>query len=217
MSEAVNYLGLATDAFSELSDFVKDVDDVVQKGEEQANTRRDIILIIHQMSDALQLAVDLISAKLSKSIIEYNGLKIDDELELRGFLERTSFNFSAPALRKLLHDGKVCGELHALSDKFKQPFSRATMSSLGLTEYVKTFFLRSNRMRDAVEGLYQGEIDFIRDIITFMEDLITRVEISSTSFDGEELADLMRNKRLVIQQQMNELKVQANNCISLLA
>ncbi len=222
MSLNVDYLDLAANGFAEVGDMAKDISEVIKKGDEQADTRKGVILTVHQMCDTLQMAVDLISMELSKSIIEFSNLRNGDPEALPGFFERTTFNFSNAALRKLLHDGKVCGELHALKDRFTQPFSDTTTGGVSFWQNVITLFRRSNAMSDAIEGLYLGEIDFINDAVQFLNDLTSEAE-SATSIScsdtnalieaGDLCTNMMREKRGHLQNQIKNLRLVANECI----
>ena len=222
MPNKVEYLDIAKEALNELGSKAGDIADIIKKGDEQADTRKTAVLTIHQMCDALQLACDLVSKELSTSIIDFNNLRAAKEEALRGFFQRAAFSFSSDSLRKLLHEGKVCGELHALGDRFTQPFSNVTTGAVSVWENVKTFFSRSNSMSIAINGLYEGEMNYLQDIGAFLNDIRNQAEAAMrvTSGDmealrsaGDELTELMRNKREVLQDQVRALKSTADVCI----
>jgi hypothetical protein len=222
MPDNVQYLELAKDAFSELGSKVGEIGEIIKKGVEQADTRKSAILTIHQMCDALQLACDLVSKELSASIIDFNTLRSAKEEALRGFFKRTAFKFSDGSLRTLLHEGKVCGELHALGDRFTQPFSDVTPGGVSVWENVMTFFRRSNSMSDAMHGLYEGEMDYLRAISDYLNSVRDAAE-NATAIDwgnidelrtaGDTLAELMRKKRQILQDQIRRVKDAADDCI----
>ncbi len=123
MPDHVDYLERASKAVTEVGDMVGQIDKVLKKREEQADARKGAIRTINEMVDALQLAVDLISKEISSATIEFNTVRWQKEEALQGYFERVASRFSDKPLRLLLHEGKVCGELHALGDRFGQPFS----------------------------------------------------------------------------------------------
>src|SRR5205823_3421086 len=128
MPETIRYLDQARDGFEEIAGLGSELSRAIELGEQQATTRDGAIQTINEMCDALQLAADLISKELSACITEFNRLRADDEQVLRGYFERTAVRLSEPSLRLLLHEGTVCGELHKLGDRFRQPFSKQTIS-----------------------------------------------------------------------------------------
>ena len=214
MPERVGYLDIAKEGLSE-------IDEIIKKGNEQADTRKAAIQTIHEMCDTLQLSADIVSRELSASIIEFNRLRNQPEA-LHGYFERTAFKFSNPSLRQMLHEGSVCGELHALGDRFRQPFSDVATGSLSVWDNVKTLFTRSNRMSMAVEGLYQGEIDYLGELVDFLNEIRDCAEYGTSIDEGEreeqvklgdDLTVLMRNKRQVLQDQIRDLKHGADVCV----
>jgi len=223
MCGRVEYLDLAKDALIEVGGKVGEIGEVIKKGDEQADARKGAILAIHEMCDALQLACDLISKELSTTIIEFNNVRAEKEEAIRGFFQRTAFKYSNDSLRQLLHEGKVCGELHALGDRFSQPFSDVTTGGVSLWETVKTFFRRSNRMSMALDGLYEGEMNYLNDLTNFLNDVRDEAE-NATAIDwgkvetlkeaGDALTEHMRNKRQTLQDQIHVLKSAADDCIN---
>ena len=222
MPDRVQYLDLTKEALSELGGKVSEIGEIIKNGDEQADARKGAIQTIHEMCDALQLACDLISKEISTNIIEFNNLRNAKEKALRGFFQRAAFTFSDESLRKLLHEGRVCGELHALGDRFSQPFPDVTTGGVSLWENVKTFFTRSNIMSHALDGLYEGERNFLDELVEFLNDIRDDAE-KATAIDygnvevlrkaGGELTEMMRNKRQTLQDQIREIKGSADDCI----
>ena len=222
MPDKLNYLDMTKDAFSDVAGKVSEIANIIKKGDEQADTRRGAIQTINEMCDALQLACDLISRELSSSIIEFSQLRNGKEEALRGYFERVAIKFGEPSLRILLHEGKVCVELHALYDRFRQPFSNVTTGGVSFWENVKTFFTRSSAMSMALDGLHSGEMHYLRDFASFLDVIRDNAEKNlSIPFGnygnlqqaGEELAVLMREKRQDMQNQVLAMRNDANACI----
>jgi hypothetical protein len=221
MAGSVDYLSLTKDAILDVTSITSDIDKIFEKADEQADTRKGAIQTINKLCDALQLACDLILKEISTSIVEFNQLKSGNEDALRGHFERVAIKFSDSSLRLLLHEGRVCGELHALGDRFKQPFSDATRSGTSFWDNVKTFFTRSNTMKHALDGLHEGEIYYLRDLASFLDDLKIRAEgataitgdIDQLRQAGDELIALMRDKRQTLQDHVREIQDAAKNCV----
>lgn len=222
MPEKMNYLDLTKDTISDVANIASDIDNIFKKGDEQANTRKGAIQTIQELCDALQLACDLISKELSASIIEFNGLKNNKEEVLRGYFQRIAIKLTDSSLRLLLHEGKVCGELDALGDRFSQPFSDVTTGGVSFWENVKTVFTRSNTMTDALNGIYEGEMNYLNDFASFLDDVRNRAEnatginwgdIEQLRQTGDELTVLMREKRQTLQDQVREIRTAANDCV----
>jgi len=222
MPDKMNYLNTTMDAFADVANKSSEIANIIKKGDEQADTRRGAIQTINEMCDALQLACDLISRELSSSIIEFSQVRNGTEVDLRGFFERAAIKVSQSSLRVLLHDGKVCGELHALYDRFTQPFSNVTTGGVPFWENVKTFFARSNAMSMALSGLHAGEMTYLQDFGSFLNEIRDSAEkallipwenISEVQQAGEQLIILMRQKRQDMQDQVLAMRNNANACI----
>lgn len=224
MSNGFQYLDSLKDAIKELGKFTPDLNEAIEKGEKQAETRDKVIETINEMCDALQLASDLVSKELSTSIIEFSQVKQGQENLLRGYFERVAIRFSESSLWLLLHEGKVCGELHKVGDRFEQPFSMVAMSSLSLWENVRTFFCRSNNMSNLLHGLIEGEREYLRNLSAFLnevrncvEDAIQRIpwgNDQALKMKGEELIQLMRERRSSLQTKLSEIRVVADAVIA---
>ena len=157
MSVDLQYLDLAEKAIKEVESFAQALNKSIEKGDEQVTTSEGAIQTINDMCDALQSALDHISKELSTSIIEFNGIKYAKEDMLRSYFGTVAIRFSKPPLHLLLHEGKVCGELHKLGDRFEQPTSIQTTSGISSSENLKRFFSQSNTMRSVLHGLIEGE------------------------------------------------------------
>src|SRR5215831_3870545 len=138
MGNDLQYLDSTQLAFKEVGNLGSELTKALEKGEEQAATRDGAIQTINEMCDALQLASDLIAKELSASITEFNRIREDKEDVLRAYFERMAIKFSESSMRLMLHEGKVCGELHKLGDRFEQPFSKQTMGGVSFWENIKT-------------------------------------------------------------------------------
>lgn len=188
----------------------------------QLNAREMTIQTIHDMCDTLQLASDVLSREISSSIVEFNSLRDNPNGEaLIGFFERMALKFSEGNLRLILHEGKICGKLHKLSDRFRQPISDQSRGGLSIWDEVRTFFFRSNCMFTAVDALRGGEIEYVRDFGRFLDEVRNQAEAATgirsdvvqLGQAGEQLIILMRDKRQVLQQMLLEIKKEADACI----
>ena len=99
MNNQMPYLNVTRNAFTEVA---SQIDDVVKKGDEQADTRKGIIQTINEMCDALQLACDLIARELSAGSMEFNQVKKGKDLCGAYVLEQ-----SGKFLASLIHQGWV--------------------------------------------------------------------------------------------------------------
>jgi hypothetical protein len=220
MNDTMYYLDLTKSAISDIGNIAPDIAEIIKRGDEQADTRKGAIQTINEMCDALQLACDLISKELSASITEFNRIRNDKPEILIGYFQRTSLKFSEPSLRLLLHEGRVCGELHALGDRFTQPFSDVTTGAVSIWENVKTFFTRSNSMVEALGGLLEGEMNYLHDFGGFLNDVRNGAENATGIYSeeqlrqaGDTLVELMRQKRQTLQNQVREIRIAADACI----
>ena len=222
MPEKVQYLEIVRDAFAEVGDMAGQLNDIVKQGDEQANVRDGAIRTIHQMCDALQLACDLISKEISSSIVEYGSVRYGPEEAIRGFFQRTAFKYSDQSLRLLLHEGKVCGELHALGDRFTQPLSPESRSAVPFMEAIKMFFRRSSTMSIALDGLYEGEMNYLVDLTGFLNEIRDHAEQAASGYwgdvdglrqEGDALMEQMRAKRQTMQDQLRAIKSEADGSI----
>lgn len=222
MQENIKYLEQTSDAFMDIANKVSDISEIIEKGDEQADVRKGAIQTINEMCDSLRLACDLISRELSSSVVEFHQVRTKNEPALRGYFERVAIKLTEPSIRILLHEGKVCGELHALYDRFSQPFSNATTGGVSFWENVKTFFTRSNSMSVALNGLREGEAEYLRNFSSFLDEIRNKAEsalsrpwgdLESLRQDGEEIASLMRQKRETLQNQLITVRDAADTCI----
>lgn len=219
--EKTYYLDAVAHGLKELKDEIPNIQKAIQQGEKQAETRDGIIDTINEMCDALQLACDLISSEVSKCLIDFNQVNRDSVESLKGFFERTATKFSDPALRVLLHDGKVCGQLHALGDRFCQPFSNESTGALSFWENIRTLLTRSNAMSDALNGLHEGELHYLQSIQDFLREINNMAETTALSAapldqmvkEGEALCARLREKREALLDQIREIRIEANACI----
>jgi hypothetical protein len=177
------------------------------------------------MCDALQLAADLISKELSAGVTEFNRLWPEKEGVLRGYFERIAVRLSEPSLRLLLHEGTVCGELHKLGDRFEQPFSKEAVSGISFWQNVKTFFSRSNHMSSVLHGLIEGERDYLRGFSSFLDDARSLAETATQipwgddqalRNQGQNLVQLMRDKRAILQRKLVDIRAAADGAIAAL-
>jgi hypothetical protein len=220
MVKEISFYDLVKLGFGEVADRARALNKAIAKGQEQTETRDGVIQTINEMCDALQKATDAIASELSGSIVDFNSLgRMDDEAIIRGFFDRTAEKLSDKAIRKLLREGLVCGELHKIGDRYTQPLSHDTMGGVSFWENVKTFFIRTNRMSDALDALATGERDYIKNTSEFLNEVRDKVEDVTTIPRGggieilldkaRELVRLMREKRNKLESQMRELRMQA--------
>jgi hypothetical protein len=204
MSNGTGYLEAAASGIAEIGDLASKIPEIVKQADAQADVRKEAIRTVDQMADALQLACDLVSKELSASITEFHRLRSEDDGILRGFFERLVLRFSDGNLRLLLHEGKVCGELHALGDRFSQPLSDVSRSALPWWESLRALFTRSTSMSMVVHGLLEGERDYLRDLSAFLDEVREKAEAATArpwgDLDGlraagDALAALMRERR----------------------
>jgi hypothetical protein len=219
------YLDQTKSALDDVGTLGSSLKQAIALGKEQASTRDGVIQTINEMCDALQLASDLVAKEISSSILEFNRIKTDKEEMIRGFFERLAVRLSESRLRLLLHEGQVCGELHKLGDRFETPASPESIAALDFWEAVRTFFTRSSVMSIALHGLIEGERDYLRDFAAFLDEVRDRAEkatllawgqIDSLRHEGELLADVMRQKRNVLQQKVMSIRRAADGAIATL-
>ncbi len=226
MPQDIDYLQQASEGLGELRGFAGELAKAIdQGGKKQAQIRDGVIQTINEMADALQLACDLVAKEISASLAEFNRIQQSDEPVLRSYFERLALRCSEPALRLLLHEGQVCGELHKLADRFKTPFSSQATAGESLWEAVKSFLTRSSRMSSAFSGLDQGERTYLRDIARFLDEIRDGAE-GASALDrgspevlrgyGRGLAKLLREKRQLLQARVMEVRTQADAVIAAL-
>jgi len=225
MPEEIPTLNEAKEGLSELGGLASELKKAIDLGKEQATTRDGVIQTVNDMCDALQLAADLIAAELSSQITEFNRARGQGEEVLRGFFERLSHRVSAPALRELLHDGRVCGDLHKVGDRFQTPFSPESVAGLGAWDAVKTFFTRSSRMSNVIHGLLEGERDYLRDFSWLLDEIRIRAETATMmpwgdtnqlENAGTEIVELIRIKRQVLLENVSLVRNSADGVIQAL-
>jgi hypothetical protein len=225
MANGLHYLDQAQDAIKDIAGLGSNLSKAIAKGEEQATTRDGVIQTINEMCDALQLAADLISKELSAGITEFNRLWQEKEGVLRGYFERLAVRLSEPSLRLLLHEGTVCAELHKLGDRFEQPFSKETISGVSFWQNVRTFFSRSNHMSNVLHGLIEGERDYLRGFSSFLDDARGLAEAATQipwgddhalRNQGQNLVQLMRDKRAILQRKLVDIRSAADGAIAAL-
>lgn len=220
MVKGNGFIDLLKLGFKEIADRARALNKAIAKGKEQAETRDGVIQTINEMCDALQKATDAIASELSGSIVDFNRLgRVDDEAIIRGFFDRTAAKLSDKAIRDLLHEGLVCGELHKIGDRFSQPLSQNTMSGVSFWQNVKMFFTRTCFMSEALNSLATGERDYISNMSNFLnevrdkaEDIVTIPrggDIEILMGKARELVQLMREKRNELENQMRELRMEA--------
>ncbi len=217
----MNYLNNTRTALDEVTELAPSLKKAIELGEFQGETRDGVIQTINEMSDALQLASDLIGKELSASITEFNRLRSDKEDVLRGYFERLAAKLSEPSLRLLLHEGHVCAELHKLGDRFEW-LSPQAMTGLSAWEAVKVFFNRASTMSHVLHGLIEGERDYLRDFASFLDDVRNQAEVAtgvppgSEDFlrqKGDELIHLMRQKRQALNDESVKIRQAADKAI----
>ena len=169
MSSSV--LDSTKNALKDVASLGSDLKKAIDLGKEQATTREGVIQTINEMSDALQVASDLIAKELSSSITEFHAQPGGGEAQLRGCFERLALRVSEPSLRLLLHEGRVCGALHKIGDRFETPFSPESVAALSFWQSIRTFFTRSSMMSQVLHGLIEGERDYLRDFSSFLEEI----------------------------------------------
>jgi hypothetical protein len=216
--DRVFYLDLTRDALNDVGNVASQIDTIIQRGERQADTRAEAIKTILDMCEALQLACDTVAKEITTAIVEFNQIRNESPDALVGYFQRMATKFSEPNLRLLLHENKVCGELHILGDRFRQPFSGQTTGATSIWDNVRSFFTRSTVMSDAISGLYEGELSYLRSIGSFLDDVRDHAECAtgvveeSLQKEGESLKEHMRFKRGILQQQAREMWDAANAC-----
>jgi hypothetical protein len=205
---------------------VKEIFEILERGDQQAETRDAVIATINDLCDGLQAGADLVSKELSSAILEYHALPADVPRSLVGFFERTAARVANPHLRLLLHEGKVCGRLHALGDRFSQPFSPESRSAVSAWQAVCTLFTRSNPMSIAINGITEGEQHYLYEFGEFLNEIRDAAEAGAALVwqdeaaarkEGARLVDRMREKRTALQRQILELRGAADEAIAKLA
>ena len=186
----------------------------------QAGTRGGVIRLLDELTDTLQLACDLVSKEMSTTLAEYNELRGGTDRMRGSFLGRVAVRYSEPSLWILLHEGKVCGQLHTLADRFETPFSKEVLTSIPAWEAIATFFTRTNTMSQALGRLRDGEREYLRDIARFLDDV--RLFAEGHRYDQgpalekscDELAGTLRTKRAALQKAVYALRHAADDCVA---
>lgn len=220
MSVDIPYLGRTLDAIRDVMSLVKQA---LAVGEAQATTRDGAIQTIDEMVDSLEHASDLIMERMSASITEFYRIRGENERVIRAYFERRATAFSEPSLRALLHQAGVYSDLHKLGDRFETPISPESLGGLSVWQNLRTLFTRSNTMSGYLHGLLEGELDYLRDFSTFLDDVRDRAEAATQLYveqdmrqGGEELIDLMRRKRRALSAKMTEVREAADRAIEAL-
>jgi hypothetical protein len=225
MPEQMRTLDEAKEGLGELGGVASELKKAIDLGKEQATTRDGVVQTVNDMCDALQLAADLIAAELSSQITEFNRARGQGEDVLRGYFERLSYRVSAPTLRELLHDGRVCGDLHKVGDRFRTPFSPQSVAGLGVLDTVRAFFTRSSRMSDVIHGLLEGERDYLRDFSGLLDEIRIRAEAAAMipwgdtnqlEKAGTEIVELIRRKRHILLGKVSQVRESADGVIQAL-
>lgn len=216
MPEEVRFLDVTRTA-------VDEVFKILERGNEQADVRDKAIETLNNMCDALQAGADFISKELSSIILEFHQVPPGDPGALQAFFERTVARLGEPHLRLLLHEGKVCGQLHSLGDRFAQPFSPQTRAGAGILDLVNALFRRSSSMSEAIDGLVEGERNYLRDFSAFLNDVVDLAEQSAGAVWGdpvaahrhaEQLVTRVRQKRAALQRQILGIREIADTAIA---
>lgn len=215
---------LILEAFGEVDNLGPALKNAVELGDKQATVRDGVIQTINELADALVLASDLIAQELSGTVIEFHTNMMDETL-LKGCFKRLAARVSEPSLRLLLHEGKVCGSLHKLGDRFRQPLTYSSMSGLSVWDEVKTFFGRSNSMDIALNGLLEGEQDYLHDLADFLNDVGKLAEEGAGTAWGQEellkqsalaIIKLVQEKRQTLLDKAREVRQKADIAIATL-
>lgn len=215
----------AEEGIIELTGPAGELKKAIEMGDEQAEVRDRVVDTLNEMTDALQLAVDLVGQELSTAIMEFHQVKAGPETSVRAYFERLVHTVSEPALRRRLHEGHVCGQLHKLGDRFAQPFAAEARAALSIWDNVQTFFTRSNPMSRVLNDITEGERNYLRDFALFLDDVRDGAEEALGSpwgspeelrAKGEELQRLMRAKRGQLVDQVRRLRMAADNAIAAL-
>lgn len=220
---AVSILRDVAEGMRELSRLIDRAD------RQQAGMRAEAIAVIQCMCDALQAGADIVSYELSMSILELNDLArrrmeagADTQSLLgnaHGALRRTATRLADPTLRLKFHEGQVCSALHVLGDRLAGPLgSRATSPAW---ESIRSLFTRSTSLSRAVHGLLEGEQDYLRDFVAFLDSVRDQAENGLRAWDEatvhrttDEVADAMRGKRAALREQIAQLRQQADAVIN---
>jgi hypothetical protein len=213
------------DGIDEIAGLGPELSEAIANRDEEADTRKGAIQTIDEMCDGLQLAADLISKELSAGISEFNRVRQEKEEILRDYFERIALRFSEPSIRLLLHDGQVCVDLHKLGDRFEQPFSKKASKSMSLWQNVKILFSRSSHMLSVLHGFVEGELDYVRGFSFFLDeardlaDTATQIPWGdglSLRAHGDGLVQVLRDKRVVLQGKLTEMRAAADLAIAAL-
>lgn len=222
MPNKLDYLSEVKEGLNDLTSLTSQIEKALERAEKQGHVRADAIRIINAMCDALQLACDLVSSELTAKVVEFNGIvHSQDKAKFTSFFGDTARRFGDVSVGQLLHEGKVCGELHALGDGFAQPFSQQTQSGVSFTQALVTLFRRSNPMSQALEKLHGGEREYLRSVETFLFDIVTDAMSASGDLEalresGQKLVGKMRDKHRTIHEQMWSLRDSADACVKTL-
>lgn len=215
------------DARAGIGDIGPALDLLDKADKQQGRVREGAISVIHGMCDALQGGADIVAHELSATIMEFNDLsrrRLEEreppeilDAQLRGFLERTAARFTNPALRQKLHEGHVCGALHALGDRLGTGLGSTATSPFW--DNLRAFVTRSTPMSIAIGNLISGEQAYLHQFVWFLDDVRNKAEAAVGTW-GEDawreaaaLVQLMRDKRADLSNQAATVRNEAYEVI----
>ncbi|MFO0547740.1 MAG: hypothetical protein U0271_05090 [Polyangiaceae bacterium] len=187
----------------------------------QTGTRDGIITVINELCDTLALACNLVVREIGSTLVDYQAARGSTD-RTRDFVGATAKRFSNDALRALLKEGRVCGPLHMLGDRLRQPFSSETSAAVPFWEALRAIFTRSTTMSNVIHGLHEGERQYLCDIENLLHEVQARAEQglsphADPNSAAEGLALLLRHKRDVLRVSSRSLRDAADACIAALA
>ncbi len=183
----------------------------------QTSVRGEVIRTINTLVDTLQLAADVVGKEISATIAEHNDGRRGQR---GGFLSRAAARFSHDGLWVLLHEGRVCGPLHELGDRFANPLSKEVWSGISAWEAVMTFFRRTSPMSQALQRLREGEGAYLHELAQFLDDARNFAEQhrhdqgDQAEQSCEELVSRLRDKRSALLSAIWSLRSAADECIA---
>lgn len=212
-------------AFAEgLADLPAALETVPKLAREQTDTRRAIIAVLNRLGDALEGAGDQVNVALSEQILGFQEVSSSAAAEIQAFLRKCSRQLRGNAIGERLKKGHVCHELHALYDEYGHFAAGASVSGQGASDWLRTLFGKSTKMRDALGRLMGGEQEYLRDMTRFLQDVADEAEmIAGSRLEKDELlkqceclVEKLRKKRVVIRASSNQLQEQVDATIKLL-
>ena len=173
----------------------------------QDDARRQVVLVLNRLGDALKAAGDHVTVALSEQIVGYQEASTGTVKDLRSFYSKASIALRREALSKRLKRGRVCAELHVLFDQYGRPATGPALGGQSAADWLRGLFGKSSKMKNALGLLWEGEKEYLYEIASFLQDaaddaeMLTKPKLRKAELlqGGEALTAKLREKRSAVQ------------------